>query len=222
MNMEVTRLQHSQIESASEVLAHAFNHDPTFRYFTKEEEQKRMKAIKCYAKAKLRYSLLYNQIYTTTNDLKGIAIWIPPGKFPLNDIRLLSLGLYALPFHLRLSRLAELPSLLSTIEQYHKQDLPAPHWYLSMLGVSPTYQRQGVGSLLLQPIIKQADNEGLPCYLETSTEGGVRLYQRHGFEIVRSESLLTGKLKLWTMKREPLNELRKPLTLETNNIPSKR
>jgi ribosomal protein S18 acetylase RimI-like enzyme len=209
MNKEVTRLQDSQIESASAILAHAFNHDPTFRYFTREEERARINAIKCYATAKLRYSQPYNQIYTTTNDLKGIAIWIPPGEFPLDDLRLLSLGLYALPFHLRLSRLAELLSVLSTTEKYHKQDLPQPHWYLSMLGVSPAYQRQGIGSLLLQPVLKQADKDRSPCYLETSTEGGVRLYQRHGFEIVRSDSLLAGKLKFWTMKREPLSDLNK-------------
>jgi len=207
--MEVTHLQYSQIESASEVLAHAFDNDPTFCYFTREEQQARIDAIKCFAKAVLRYSQPYNQIYTTTNDLKGIAVWIPPEKYPLNDFRLLSLGLYALPFHLRLSRLADLLSVLFTFEKYHKQDLPQPHWYLAMLGVSPVYQRQGIGSLLLQPILKQADNEGLPCYLETSTEGGVSLYQRHGFEIVRNESLLTGELKLWTMKREPLQESNK-------------
>jgi len=119
--MEVTHLHYSQIESASEILAHAFNNDPTFRYFSREEERARMNAIKCFAKAVLRYSQPYNQIYTTTNDLKGIAIWIPPGKFPLNDFRLLS----------------------------------------------------------------------------------------YGFEIVRSDSLLAGNLKLWTMKREPLNQLSK-------------
>ncbi|WP_438554102.1 GNAT family N-acetyltransferase [Chroococcidiopsis sp.] len=204
MNMEVTYLQHSQIESASEILAHAFANDPTFRYFTKAEEQARINAIKRFAKAMLRYNQPYNQIYTTTNDLKGIAIWIPPGKYPLNDLRLLSLGLYTLPFHIRLSKLAKLLSILFTFEKYHQQDLPQPHWYLSMLGVSPAYQRQGIGSLLLQPVLQQADKDRLPCYLETSTEGGVRLYQRHGFEIVRNESLLAGKLNFWTMKREPL------------------
>lgn len=209
MSTNVTYLQRSQIEPASEILARAFNNDPLLRYFTREEERARMNAIKCFAKAVLRYSQPYNQIYTTTNDLKGIAIWIPPGKFPLNDLRLLSLGLYALPFHLRLSRLAELLPVFFTIEKYHKQDLPQPHWYLSMLGVSPAYQRQGVGSLLLQPILRQADNDRLPCYLETSNEGGVRLYQRHGFEIIRSDSLLAGNLKLWTMKREPLNKSKK-------------
>ena len=70
------------------------------------------------------------------------------------------------------------------------------------MGVSPVCQGQGIGGSLIQPVLKQADEEGLPCYLETDTPGAVRFYQKHGFEIVR-----TGEqpLKFWTMKREPQN-----------------
>ena len=199
MSTEVVCLEPTQFDAASEILAHAFNNDPIFRYFAREQEQARINAIKLLAKTALRYSQPYNHIYTTTNDLKGIAIWIPPGKFPLNDFRLLQLGLYALPFKLRLSRLKQLLSLFLTIEKYHQQDMPQPHWYLFMLGVSPAYQRQGIGSLLLQPILNKADKEGLPCYLETSTQGGVRFYQRLGFEVVRTGGLKD--LKFWTLKR---------------------
>lgn len=202
MSTEVVCLEKAQIEAASKILAHAFNDDPIFRYFGREQEQARINTIKLLAKTALRYSQSYNHIYTTTNDLKGIAVWIPPGKFPLNDFRLLKLGLYALPFKLRLSRLRQFLSMFLTMEEHHKHDIPQPHWYLFMLGVSPAYQRQGIGSLLLQPIIKQADKEGLPCYLETSTEGGVRFYQRLGFEVVRTGGI-SEEIKFWTMKRSP-------------------
>ena len=78
--------------------------------------------------------------------------------------------------------------------------MSVPHWYLLGLGVSPLYQGLGVGGSLIQPILERADKEGLPCYLETDTDGAVRFYQRHGFEIIR-----TGEqpVKFWTMKREP-------------------
>lgn len=202
MSTEIVCLEKAQIDAASKILAQAFNDDPMFRYFAREQEQARINAIKLLAKTTLRYSQSYNHIYTTTNDLKGIAAWIPPGKFPLNDFRLLQLGLYALPFKLRLSRLRQLLSLFLTIEEHHKHDIPQPHWYLCMLGVSPAYQRTGIGSLLLQPIIKQADKEGLPCYLETTTPGGVRFYQRLGFEVVRTGGV-PKEIKFWTMKRSP-------------------
>lgn len=203
MSIEVVCLERTQINQASEILAHAFNDEPIFRYFAREQEQARINAIKLLAKITLRYSQPYNHIYTTTNDLKGIAVWIPPGRFPLNNFRLLQLGLYALPFKLRLSRLKQLLSLFFTIEEHHKHDIPQAHWYLFMLGVSPTYQRQGIGSLLLQPVLHQADGDGLPCYLETSTTGGLRFYQRHGFEVVRTGGLPEGEPKFWTMKRSP-------------------
>lgn len=201
MSTEVVRLEISQIDAASKTLAYAFNNDPIFRYFI--SEQVRINAIELFAKTALRYSQPYNHIYTTTNELKGVAVWIRPSEYPLNDFRLLQLGLYTLPFKLRLSRLGQFISLFLTIEKHHKQDLPQPHWYLFMLGVSPTYQSQGIGSLLLQPILNQADKEGLPCYLETSTEGGVRFYKRLGFEVVRTGGLPEADLKFWTMKRSP-------------------
>lgn len=202
ISTEVICLEKAQVDAASEILAHAFNDEPIFCYFTREQEQARINAIKLLAKTALHYSHPYNHIYTTTNDLKGIAVWIPPGKFPLNDLRLFQLGLYTLPFKLRLSRLRQFISMFLTIEEHHKHDIPQLHWYLFMLGILPAYQRQGIGSLLLQPIIKQADKEGLPCYLETSTEEGVRFYQRLGFEVVRTGGI-PEEIKFWTMKRSP-------------------
>lgn len=203
MSAEVICLEMSQLDAASKTLTYAFNNDPAFHYFASEQEQVRVNAIELCAKTALRYSQPYNHVYTTTNELKGVAAWIPPGEYPLNDFRLLQLGLYSLPFKLRLSRLGQFISLFLMIEKHHKQDLPQPHWYLFMLGVSPTYQSQGIGSLLLQPILDQADKEGLPCYLETSTEGGVRFYKRLGFEVVRTGGLPEADLKFWTMKRSP-------------------
>jgi ribosomal protein S18 acetylase RimI-like enzyme len=131
-----------------------------------------------------------------------VAIWLPPGEGSLNTLRLLQLGFIAFPLHVRLQRLIEYFSTFSKIEQY-RHDMTQPHWYLMMLGVSPSYQNQGVGGTLLQPILQRADRDGVPCYLETSTEGGVRFYKRHGFEILRSDRVANGTLPFWTMKREP-------------------
>lgn len=124
MSTEVVCLEISQIDTASKTLAHAFNNDPIFCYFVSAQEQVRINAIELFAKTALRYSQPYNHVYTTTNELKGISIWIPPGEYPLNNFRLLQLGSYALPFKLRLNRLGQFISLFLTIEKHHKQDLP--------------------------------------------------------------------------------------------------
>ncbi|MUL35749.1 GNAT family N-acetyltransferase [Gloeocapsopsis dulcis] len=203
MSTEVVSLKRSQIDAASEVLAQAFNADPMFSYFALEDEPARLDLINWVAKTILRYSQHYNHIYTTQHDLKGVAVWLPPTKYPLNNVRFLLSGLYRIPPRLRFDRFKQLIALFSKLEGYHQQDLPEKHWYLFMLGVAPTYQSQGIGSLLLQPILKQADREKLPCYLETSTEKGVRFYQRNGFEVLRSGTFPKTNLQYWTLKREP-------------------
>ncbi len=71
--------------------------------------------------------------------MKGVAIWIPPGQFPLNNFRFLLSGAYALPFKLRSSKILKFISLSDQIEELHKINVPQPHWYLLMLGVDPAY-----------------------------------------------------------------------------------
>lgn len=206
MNTNVVCLKRSQIDQASEILANAFNDDPMFRYLSSEAEQARTNFLKWNCKTALRYCQPHNHIYTTASNLKGVAAWIPPGNSSFNILRLLPM-LLALPFKLDWSKLGRVMSLLSTMEEHHKQDMPQPHWYLAMLGVAPAYQGQRIGSSLLQPILKQAEREGLPCYLETSTQQAVRFYQKQGFEVLWMGELPGGSPSLWTMKREPQREL---------------
>lgn len=56
-----------------------------------------------------------------------------------------------------------------------------PMAYLWFIGVSPLYQHQGTGSKLLQQVIADAEQQGLPVYLETSTERNLPWYEQHGF-----------------------------------------
>jgi ribosomal protein S18 acetylase RimI-like enzyme len=60
--------------------------------------------------------------------------------------------------------------------------------HINRLGVAPTRQSTGLGSFLLERVEEIARASGLKeLSLETAemAEGNVRLYRRHGFEIVR-------------------------------------
>ncbi|KAJ6593171.1 acyl-CoA N-acyltransferase [Mycena capillaripes] len=57
------------------------------------------------------------------------------------------------------------------------------YWYLSLLMVDPAYQHQRIGLALLQWGLDQADAESLEVYLESSDDG-LRLYEKNGFELV--------------------------------------
>lgn len=202
MNAQVIRLEEKQVNQATETLVDAFSKDPLLQYFLPQEISKREKISYKISEINLRYAQLSGHIYTTPK-IKGIAAWIPPNQYPLNFLKILQLGFYQIPFQLGFSKFKKLLSVFSTFEKYHKQDMNQPHWYLLALGVSEAYQSQGVGSLLIKPILERADKENLPCYLETSTEKAVRFYQRNEFEIIRNEE---EPVKFWTMKREAIGE----------------
>src|SRR5262249_47974275 len=69
-------------------------------------------------------------------------------------------------------------------EHIHHQCMAGPHWYLALLGVSPRRQGQGIGRALLTPVLRRADQEALPCYLETFVSENVPFYERRGFRVV--------------------------------------
>ncbi|KAJ7490597.1 hypothetical protein FB451DRAFT_1022800 [Mycena latifolia] len=64
------------------------------------------------------------------------------------------------------------------------------YWYLSLLFVDPGYQYRGIGQVLLQWGLDHADKHSPPLevYLESSDDG-LRLYEKNGFEMVGWNSL---------------------------------
>ena len=57
-------------------------------------------------------------------------------------------------------------------------------WYLSIIGIAPEYQSQGLGKQLLTPVLEEADEVGVSTYLETFVPRNIRFYERYGFKII--------------------------------------
>ena len=89
---------------------------------------------------------------------------------------------------------------LDRMEERHPQD--PPHWYLFILGTEPAAQGRGLGSALLDQGLARVDADGMPAYLESSSERNLALYGRHGFEMT-SEVVIPGGPRIWPMWREP-------------------
>jgi GNAT superfamily N-acetyltransferase len=89
-------------------------------------------------------------------------------------------------------------------EEVHRQCVADPHWYLAVVGVRPGFQGRGIGGALLAPVLLQADEEGLPCYLETFVADNVLFYEHRGFEVVAAGVHLESRIPFWAMKREPI------------------
>ena len=110
------------------------------------------------------------------DDGAAAALWLSPGAAADSDAIIALVG-EAVP-EARHEVLGELGELM---RQFHPQE---PHWYLSMIGVDPSRQGQGLGSALLKAGLQRCDADGLPAYLESSSPKNVPLYERHGFEVI--------------------------------------
>jgi ribosomal protein S18 acetylase RimI-like enzyme len=76
-------------------------------------------------------------------------------------------------------RLPRAVGLLAAIERRHPR---GAHYYFSNIGVAPEAQGRGLGSKLMCPTLDRCDKEGLPAYLEASSERNAALYERLGFQ----------------------------------------
>lgn len=109
----------------------------------------------------------------------GFAGWYPPDGFPRPLGREAALAARSLPASVRIRHPGRGLRLFFETERVHPHE---PHWYLALLAVDPDWQGRGLGGALLRPGLERADDEGLPCYLETQKEANLAFYGRYGFE----------------------------------------
>ena len=57
-------------------------------------------------------------------------------------------------------------------------------WYLSIIGVLPDFQNQGLGVNLVKDVLSKTDALQLPTFLETFTPRNETFYQRLGYRVV--------------------------------------
>jgi GNAT superfamily N-acetyltransferase len=77
------------------------------------------------------------------------------------------------------------------------------HLYLPCIGVVPERRSSGLGGALLEHRLAEADEAGLPVYLEASSPENQALYARHGFRAHGEPIELPGGPVIQPMWREP-------------------
>jgi ribosomal protein S18 acetylase RimI-like enzyme len=185
------------------MLARAFLTDPAYTALFPDRAE-RERALQRLFDAVVGYTLVYGVVHTTPA-VEGTACWLSPGNTEVTLWRIARTGFGLQRAVASFNRQArrEFLASLNYMDEIHKGKVAGPHWYLWALGVEPGCQGQGIGSQLIQPVLAQADQEGVPCYLETQTEQNVAFYQKRGFEVA-TEGLVPGQeIRIWTMLREP-------------------
>lgn len=177
--MDVRRATASDVPQVAKTLALAFADDPIVGWIAKPGEARYARSGPRTFEAALKTTYMPKAEVYLSDDNQAAVIWVPPDKWkpPATDaVRLL-------PAYLRLSgtRLPRLLKLVAAMEKRHGQ-VEEPHWYIPFIGTVPAVQGKGRGSALLSHVLAQADAEGRPTYLESSSPRNQSLYHRHAFE----------------------------------------
>ncbi len=131
----------------------------------------------------------------------SVASWDVPGFQPARDV---------------LAAMAPRVANLQGDRQHHAEIAEAivvrlrpatPHYYLGAVGTLSDRQRRSYGSMVLEPVLTRAAEEGMDCYLETSSPGNVAFYERLGFVVLGEASVPPDGPHIWGMIRPGRPEL---------------
>ena len=193
------RLGRSQIKAAGAMLARAFYDDP-FSVYLIPDDSRRGKLLPYIFEFSTRFGASYGEVYATSPNLEGVAVWLPSEKADMTLWRVMRNGGLSLLPRLGGDLIRRLPAL-NSISSLRKRHAPFRHWYLLLLGVDPVFQGKGYAGNLLRAMLARLDDEHLPCYLETQNEKNVSIYQHYGFQVVAEVPVPGTEIALWAMLR---------------------
>jgi GNAT superfamily N-acetyltransferase len=158
----------------SRIITEAFFDDPVTAWIAPDLDQRRAVArpmFDVYVDAFLPLGETY-----ITGDRSGAALWSLPGQEVVPEAEVEA-------FVAKVEAAAgELAPRLFELDAIFEANKPAtPHAHLQLLATLPERQGQGVGSSIFRATLPRLDREGIPAYLEATTERNRRLYERHGF-----------------------------------------
>jgi len=194
------RIKRKDISKASRVLAEAFQDDPVWIHLIPDEDLRREKLPIVFAFI-TRYCLHYGEIYSPTEAIEGVAIWIPDKYVEQTFWRVLRSGAIFLGLKIGNTLGKNLSQTLDPIDADRKENIKPPYVYLQALGVSPKFQGQGFGSKLLRSMFERLDSNNIPIYLETETEKNATMYKKLGFKVVKEGILHNLDFYIWEMIR---------------------
>jgi len=181
----------------TEIIAGAFADDPLLNWIALQDAR-RLQRIKRLVKTTVDL-FMPEGITHIDAEGRGCALWVnpsAPGLTFLQTVRVIAM-LGAVAGYRRL------PAMMEFYRQFERLTPAEPAFHLFYLAVIPEARGRGIGSALLQPVLKRCDAECIPAYLENSSSANLKLYERHGFHLTRQWHITESGPSIWCMYREP-------------------
>lgn len=74
-------------------------------------------------------------------------------------------------------------------QEWAANDPSEQHWHLGPIGVIPTHQDKGIGSLLMTIFCNEVDKCSAKAFLETDLDKNVTFYESFGFKVVNTSNI---------------------------------
>ncbi|MFN7259850.1 MAG: GNAT family N-acetyltransferase [Cyclobacteriaceae bacterium] len=159
------------------ILTQAFWNEPHINWFagTHNNKKQRVEALMSFVFEKR----LPNGEVFITNDSQAVAVWRndTATKFSIS----LTLEYLKFLWIYGYKRVMDINRYEKSVHSRYPKD--KSNYYLWMLGTSNQSQGKGLGSHLMNYMLRDAAKNGIDTYLETATESNVALYQHKGFEL---------------------------------------
>jgi GNAT superfamily N-acetyltransferase len=171
-------------------LVDSLRYDPFYVTITEEfadDEARRRQALAQYFDYSMSEGGRMGRLVVWPDPAVGAAVWLLPAKTSVYDVEPKAKAEF----------LAAALGATGRDAYRHIIDFMRPRaaavvaetaWYLSIVGVTPSAQGQGIGKRLIEPTLADADDAGVDCYLETFDRRNPGFYQRLGFSAVVSHA----------------------------------
>lgn len=184
----------SEIPMLADALARAFYDDPVCQHVWPNDARRRTYANLSFTR---QMEVLWDRrVIHADAETRSVAVWARPDEW---DIPLQAV-LRTVPTWLRARvGLRALLAYLRT-DKLHPEE---PHWYLEFLGTVPEAQGKGLGGAVLEPVLAQADREGVAVWTWSSNRKNLAFYHRHGFVVLDELPFADRGPSIFPIRRAP-------------------
>ncbi|MBB1486803.1 GNAT family N-acetyltransferase [Oceanospirillum sediminis] len=167
----------------AEALYHALTADAfyqTMEQSVEDPEQKKALML-CYLDYSMVESEQYGELFIPEGEAYGTSIWSMPLERELQAQKSAQKQ-HFLRTVMGENSLRTYNDIVSNMSEHTDTVIQENYWYLSIVGVLPAFQNQGLGAKLLQEVLQKSDSAGVATYLETYVPRNKSFYQRQGYQ----------------------------------------
>ncbi len=160
------------IDTVADLVADAFDHLQAIHVLVPDPARRRT-VTRAWYRLYVAHAIGGAGQVVMTDDGSAAAVWFDRTRPPTEPDNY--------PQHLAELAGDDLPRFQHLDLQMEAHHPVAAHWHLLFLAVHPDRWSQGLGSLLMAHTHSRLDAQGLPAYLEATSDQNRRLYRRHGY-----------------------------------------